>query len=89
MTGRTTGPHTHLEVTKEGHPIDPLTILPAISNWPATAGEAPYGAGEVKIEVKKNTPKVSEPKLKLNLIHITEDAKPQQSRLPLLQLDRI
>src|SRR3989344_4257047 len=89
MTGRTSGPHTHLEVTKDSRYIDPLTILPAISNWPATAGKAPYGAGEIKADVKENKPKVSEPKLKLNLININEGTNPQQSRLPLLQLDRI
>lgn len=41
MTGRTTGPHTHLEVTKDGKSIDPLTILPAIDKTP---GEAYYQA---------------------------------------------
>lgn len=87
MTGHTSGPHTHLEVTKESRYIDPLTILPAISNWPTTAGKAPYGAGEVKAKVKKNAPEDPQPKLKLNLIDIT--ANSQQPRLPLLQLDRI
>lgn len=35
LTGHTSGPHTHLEITKNEEPINPLTILPAISNWPA------------------------------------------------------
>lgn len=30
MTGHTSGPHTHLEVTKDLKAIDPLTILPDI-----------------------------------------------------------
>lgn len=30
MTGHTSGPHTHLEITRDGKYIDPLTILPAI-----------------------------------------------------------
>ena len=34
LTGRTTGPHTHLEVTYNDKLIDPETILPAIQNWP-------------------------------------------------------
>ncbi len=34
LTGHTSGPHTHLEVTKSGQYIDPLTILPAISDVP-------------------------------------------------------
>ena len=28
MTGNTTGPHLHLEVTVSGEPVDPLTVLP-------------------------------------------------------------
>lgn len=28
LTGRTSGPHTHLEITKDGNYLDPLTILP-------------------------------------------------------------
>lgn len=31
LTGRTSGPHTHLEITHEGKYIDPLLILPEIS----------------------------------------------------------
>jgi len=34
LTGRTTGPHTHLEVSKNGVKIDPLTILPPIRQNP-------------------------------------------------------
>lgn len=34
LTGRTTGPHTHLEVSKEGVKIDPVTILPPIRQAP-------------------------------------------------------
>lgn len=34
LTGHTSGPHTHLEVTRNGTYIDPLTILPAIADIP-------------------------------------------------------
>jgi murein DD-endopeptidase MepM/ murein hydrolase activator NlpD len=34
LTGNTTGPHTHLEVSKDGNRIDPLSLLPSISNEP-------------------------------------------------------
>ena len=34
LTGRTSGPHTHLEVSKDGRLIDPLTILPSIADYP-------------------------------------------------------
>lgn len=33
LTGRTTGPHTHLEITKDDKPIDPVNILPSIPDW--------------------------------------------------------
>lgn len=34
MSGATSGPHTHLEIQKDGNYIDPLTILPEIPNMP-------------------------------------------------------
>lgn len=37
MTGFTSGPHTHLEVTYAGKYIDPQTILPDIPNMPKIA----------------------------------------------------
>lgn len=37
LTGRTSGPHTHLEVTYNGKYIDPQTILPDIPNMPLVA----------------------------------------------------
>ena len=37
MTGATSGPHTHLEVTHDGKYIDPLTILPQIPTEPKIA----------------------------------------------------
>jgi hypothetical protein len=34
MTGHTTGPHTHLEISKDGVKIDPLLVLPEIRKYP-------------------------------------------------------
>lgn len=34
MTGKTSGPHTHLEITHNGNFIDPLTLLPQIPPMP-------------------------------------------------------
>lgn len=34
LTGRTSGPHTHLEITKDGKYIDPETILPKLPDFP-------------------------------------------------------
>lgn len=35
LTGHTSGPHTHLEVTHNDKYIDPMTLLPAIPDMPA------------------------------------------------------
>lgn len=37
LTGHTTGPHTHLEVTHNGVKINPLTILPPVRTYPTQA----------------------------------------------------
>lgn len=34
MTGHTTGPHTHLELSKDGTRFDPMTLLPTIAEYP-------------------------------------------------------
>lgn len=34
LTGRTSGPHTHLEITHNGEFIDPQKLLPEIPNMP-------------------------------------------------------
>lgn len=34
MTGNTSGPHTHIEISKDGVKIDPRLILPEIRNYP-------------------------------------------------------
>lgn len=34
MTGHTSGPHTHLEISKDGKKIDPLLVLPEIRSYP-------------------------------------------------------
>ena len=47
MTGHTSGPHTHLELTKNGKYIDPETVLPQLPDWPTGAGYAPKGQGEI------------------------------------------
>lgn len=34
LSGRTSGPHTHLEITQDGKYIDPLSLLPQIPDMP-------------------------------------------------------
>jgi len=34
ITGHTTGPHTHLQVSKDGQNIDPQTLLPTLPDMP-------------------------------------------------------
>ena len=34
MTGHTSGPHTHLEISKDGKKINPLLVLPEIRKYP-------------------------------------------------------
>jgi murein DD-endopeptidase MepM/ murein hydrolase activator NlpD len=46
VTGFTTGPHTHLEVKKEGVYIDPATILPSIDEYPKTEYMTPYDTNQ-------------------------------------------
>lgn len=94
MTGHTTGPHTHLEITKNGQYIDPQTILPAITNWPSSAGSAPAGQGEAR-EPKKAQSKVAEAKVKSAIIGVKNYQEPTQdpnvtklSRLLLLSPDQ-
>ncbi|MBI4039905.1 M23 family metallopeptidase [Candidatus Daviesbacteria bacterium] len=60
LTGHTSGPHTHLEITKNSRYIDPETILPSISTIPepefftAVAPTKPTGGNELKQNLKLN-----------------------------------
>lgn len=39
LTGNTSGPHTHLEITQNGKYINPEPLLPELSDMPASRGE--------------------------------------------------
>lgn len=59
LTGFTSGPHTHLEITRDDQKIDPLTILPQVKNFPTAADFTVLPTGgasqlNLKIELKKS-----------------------------------
>lgn len=53
MTGFTSGPHTHLEVFKDGKTIDPVAILPPIRLEPIAQDFEATGSATAKISTKK------------------------------------
>lgn len=60
LTGRTTGPHTHLEVQKDNEYVDPETLLPQIREFATEEDFKPVGGkGLGGNEQKKPTPATS------------------------------
>lgn len=49
MSGFTSGPHTHLEITRDEKLIDPQSILPPLQNYPSEEYLRPYGGKEEKL----------------------------------------
>lgn len=43
LTGYTSGPHTHLEITHDGKYLNPLSLLPKIEDMPKEEFLKPYG----------------------------------------------
>ncbi|MCR4306061.1 MAG: M23 family metallopeptidase [Candidatus Daviesbacteria bacterium] len=46
LTGRTSGPHTHLEVTLNGNYVDPMALLPEIPETPVVLAKNNYFANQ-------------------------------------------
>lgn len=44
LTGNTSGPHTHLEIKKDGEYIDPTTILPPLPDMPVVTASSSASA---------------------------------------------
>lgn len=90
MTGRTSGPHTHLEITKDGKYINPETVLPKLPDWPTSAGFAPQGQGEVVSKAQPTptlttTPKPEKKTLKTGLEYFKQSGNLNEAKpLPLL-----
>lgn len=55
MTGHTSGPHTHLEISYNSKNIDPLTILPALSDYPKPEYLTPIANTEQPIKKRAET----------------------------------
>ncbi|MBI4036489.1 M23 family metallopeptidase [Candidatus Daviesbacteria bacterium] len=53
LTGYTSGPHTHLEIQKDGQNIDPLTILPPVPSYPSPETLRPAGGDQIKSDLVK------------------------------------
>lgn len=101
MTGRTSGPHTHLEVTKDGKYVNPESVLPALQDWPAYAGKGPSGQGRepdgarqgsdentvVAIPTPTPTPMIKkETAQKLNVLNLQELTNPvDKSKVKILK----
>lgn len=93
LTGNTTGPHTHLEVYKDGSAIDPSLILPPLrlqpqeSDFIAIGGKVSYSQNQ-QTEQKKAEPEVKpepkKPEVKLTLTAINTDPTIQQKAQSLL-----
>lgn len=83
MTGRTSGPHTHLEITKNGRFVNPEALLPPISNWPAFGGPAPKGEGKAQ-PTPKPKPSVTPTPVKIPLLKMegVGFTTPKEAKLP-------
>lgn len=85
LTGHTTGPHTHLEITYNGQYVDPEKLLPPLPDWPESAGVGPHGQGDVTLTPTPTpipTPTITPQEItrnavKLDIINLKTLAQPQ------------
>ncbi len=54
LTGFTSGPHTHLEIQKDGVNIDPLTVLPPVQNYPSDEYLKPFTGDDGSQKLSKS-----------------------------------
>lgn len=59
ISGFTSGPHTHLEITRNNINIDPQTLLPPLPNYPIEGYNKPFGGSSFKL--KSNLRKTLKP----------------------------
>lgn len=102
MTGRTSGPHTHLEVTKDGNTVNAQAILPELRQYAIEQDFQPVGGKGLKktvnqkvnsvntptLEVKKEAPvvKTEQSVVLKNYLPTPKEKLPQENLLKNLQL---
>ncbi len=92
LTGHTTGPHTHLELSREGIKINPLTLLPPIGGEPkaefltSTQTNTPPTGGELQSQITE--PITQNNPTKVSTSPLTLDASPFTLN-PLTSLDLV
>ncbi len=52
LTGHTSGPHTHLEISKDGKNFDPLSVLPKVRDYPEESDFIVYNSSPSATLVK-------------------------------------
>lgn len=82
MTGRTSGPHTHLEVTKEGKTIDARVILPEVRQYATEKDFQPLGGKGFSNPLKQEVKVSASPKPQTQTPS-PESKKPEQSKITL------
>lgn len=75
LTGNTSGPHTHIEIRKDGKTIDPLAILPQPREYPLAEDFRPVGGSTSQpgIQIAYQPPKAqyhSEPVKKADPVRV-------------------
>lgn len=81
MTGNTSGPHTHLELTKDSVRINPISVLPPVRDYPtgddfnAVGGEKYTSTTEPLLDVFNSKPEI---KLQDTGVINTEEIKPKK-----------
>ncbi|HLC87674.1 MAG TPA: M23 family metallopeptidase [Patescibacteria group bacterium] len=90
MTGHTSGPHTHLEISRDGKKINPLLVLPEIRKYPKEEDfTVTHSATPSAIAIPTVTPQPASGSAKTIPSAVTTSAPPQFIEPPVNQNIRI
>jgi hypothetical protein len=84
LTGRTSGPHTHIELAKDGHKIDPRPLLPEIANYPTEEYYAAKTPQSTQIPSTVPIPASASAQLRVDNDYIIDEATPSALFINLL-----